>query len=297
MAGTDSVSAATESQSNDLRQAEDRATSLLQQPISPDQLDAALRALRSDGWSSCWTGRRDRALLVLSQMAGLSFRAIAELTVAELSIADGLAVIRTPGGATTLRGAPDGRICGPCALARWLHALDLTAIYPNPAVVTAMIARASPLTANSPHLCQGRIKVCESTRSMQVLPRIDPWGPVTPRSPAKGAATRSSPVAQSLADLAGSGSRPIVTGRPPAAGLHQQLPVMPGSTEKAALVQATRDGSAQRQIVASPVFPRRLGLARSSYSRCDRDQDLAQSAPYVDGLEGRARALLDHSTL
>jgi hypothetical protein len=72
---------------------------------------------------------------------------------------------------------------------------------------------------------------------------------------------------------------------------------MPGSTEKAALVQATRDGSAQRQIVASPVFPRRLGLARSSYSRCDRDQDLAQSAPYVDGLEGRARALLDHSTL
>lgn len=221
MSGSGSVSAATERQSNDLRGAEDRATFVPQQLISPDQVDDALRALRSDGWSSCWTGRRDRALLVLSKMAGLSFRAIAELTVADLSISDGVAVIRTPGGATTLRSAPDGRICGPCALARWLHALDLAAIYPNPAVVTAMIARASPLTATSPHLCKGHIEVGVSTRSMPVLPSIDQWGPVTSSSGAEGAAPRSSPVAHSRDVLPGSISRPIASRRlPPALLAH-----------------------------------------------------------------------------
>src|SRR4051794_14199104 len=79
------------------------ATPLPRQPISSEQVDEALRALRADGWTSCWIGRRDRALLVLSQMAGLSFQAIAELVVADVSIADGVAVIRTPGGATRLR--------------------------------------------------------------------------------------------------------------------------------------------------------------------------------------------------
>ncbi|MET0966331.1 MAG: hypothetical protein ABWZ02_08050 [Nakamurella sp.] len=153
-------------------------------------------------------------------MAGLSFRAITELTVADLSISDGLAVIRTPGGATTLRSAPDGRICGPCALARWLHALDLAVIYPDPAVVTAMIARASPLTATSPHLCQGRIEVDESTRAMPVLPSIDQWGPVTASSAAKIAST---PVADSRDVLTSSIYRPIVSRRRPTALLEHSI--------------------------------------------------------------------------
>ncbi len=142
-------------------------------------MDAALRALPSHGWRIGWTGRRDRALLVLSQMAGLTYQSIAELTVGDISIDDGVAVVRTPGGTTTLRRADDVVICGPCALARWIHALDLTTLYPTGQVAAAIIARAAPLTSRSPHLCDGRLEVAGATRLMPVLPTTDAWGPHT----------------------------------------------------------------------------------------------------------------------
>lgn len=143
----------------------------------PAGVDAALRVLPSQGWRTGWTGRRDRALLVLSQMAGLTYQSIAELTVGDISIGDGVAVVRTPGGTTTLRRADDVVICGPCALARWMHALDLTALYPTGQVAAAIIARAAPLTSRSPHLCEGHLEVAAATRPMPVLPTTDAWGP------------------------------------------------------------------------------------------------------------------------
>ncbi|MGS0684131.1 hypothetical protein ACVBEQ_03045 [Nakamurella sp. GG22] len=142
-------------------------------------VDAALRAMPSHGWRIGWTGRRDRALLVLSQMAGLTYQSIAELTVGDISIEHGVAIVRTPGGTTTLRRADDVVICGPCALARWIHALDLTALYPTGQVAAAIIARAAPLTSRSPHLCEGRLEVAGATRLMPVLPTTDAWGPHT----------------------------------------------------------------------------------------------------------------------
>ena len=63
---------------------------LSRQSFTPEQVEAALRILPSHGWTSGWTGRRDRALLVLSQMAGLSYANIAELTVGNVTISDGL---------------------------------------------------------------------------------------------------------------------------------------------------------------------------------------------------------------
>jgi len=262
--------------------------------ISSVQVDDALLTLPSDGWTSCWTGRRDRALLVLSQMAGLSFQAIAELVVADVEVADGVAVIRTPGGATTLRSAADGRICGPCALARWLHVLDLTAIYPNPGVVTAAIARAAPLTANSPHLCEGRTEVCEQTRSMPVLPNIDQWGPMTPGS--KSAGEVSSAANPHAADPISVG-RQVPTRRRPAGVLHPepQRRFAPAQVEKDVPVQSTQPGSARTRLRHSPVFPRHLDLVRSNYSWMDREHAVAPSALPADGLEGRARALLEQS--
>ena len=72
----------------------------------------ALRALPSAGW----VGRRDRAVLVLSQMAGMSDEDIAGLTVGDVVIADGAATITAATGTITLPASDDGMICGPCAL-------------------------------------------------------------------------------------------------------------------------------------------------------------------------------------
>jgi hypothetical protein len=272
-----------------------RTTAVPRQSISPDQVDDALRSLPADGWTSCWTGRRDRALLVLSQMAGLSFQAIAELTVADVSIAEGVAVIRTPGGATRLRSAPDGRICGPCALARWLRALDLTTVHASPSVVTAVIARAAPVTANSPHLCQGRTEVSPPTQTLPLLPSIDQWGPVTPRNQPATAIRLAGTGVDAGADR--TLARPAITrGRPTAVRQPAvQLPTPPEPNGAAARLLSAPVGSADRTNVL-PGFSPRLNLVRSNYSRLDRERTIGAPANGAEGLEGRARALLQPST-
>ncbi len=139
-------------------------------------VDAALRALPSHGAARGWTGRRDRALLVLSQVAGLSSQSIIDLTAGDITVSGGVATIRTPGGSTVLRRNDDVVICCPCALARWLHALDLTVVH-SAASAASVIARCAPLTARSPHLCEGDLHLAPVTCAMPVLPVTDSWGP------------------------------------------------------------------------------------------------------------------------
>ncbi len=139
-------------------------------------VDAALRQLPSQGSSNGWTNRRNRALLVLSQVAGLRPDSIVELTAGDISVSGGVATIRTPGGTTTLRRDDDVLLCGPCALARWLHALDLTVVQPA-SVAASVVARSAPLTARSPHLCDGELALSAATSRLPVLPPTDPWGP------------------------------------------------------------------------------------------------------------------------
>jgi hypothetical protein len=140
------------------------------------QVESVLRVLPSHGWTAGWTGRRDRALLTLSQLAGLPWGNIAELTAGDVKVADGIATISTPGGRTRLHSVADDLLCGPCALARWVHALDLTIVYPDGRVIAALIARAMPVTADSPHLCESNNKITEVTAQMTLLPPIDQWG-------------------------------------------------------------------------------------------------------------------------
>jgi hypothetical protein len=109
-------------------------------------------------------------------LAGLTFGQLAALTAGELSVADGIATLRTEGGMTTLRKVDDDLLCGPCALARWVHALDLTVVYPDGRVIAALIARAVPVTSDSPHLCQSNNSITEPTRRVALLPPIDQWG-------------------------------------------------------------------------------------------------------------------------
>jgi hypothetical protein len=153
--------------------------------MTPDEtrVQQALRAMPSAGW----LGRRDRALLVLSQMAGLSQEEIAELTAADVVIAGGVATIAAASGVIRLTASGDGLICGPCALARWLHVLNLTTVYPDRCVIDSVIARGAPLSANSPHLCDGTAVASESTAQFLLLPPIDRWGLISaisaPRPP------------------------------------------------------------------------------------------------------------------
>lgn len=159
-----------------MAQADVRDSQEAAEPFSRSRVDAVLRTLPSHGWQAGWIGRRDRALLVLSQISGLSYQQIAELKAGDIAISEGLATIRVAGASRTVKQSDDGLICAPCVLARWLHALDLTVIYPDNCVVASVIARAMPLTANSPHLCQGETAISESTAQMSLMPTIDQWG-------------------------------------------------------------------------------------------------------------------------
>ncbi len=57
-----------------------------------------------------------------------------------------------------------------------MHALDLTVVYPDGRVIAALIARAVPVTSDSPHLCQSNNGISEPTRRVALLPPVDHWG-------------------------------------------------------------------------------------------------------------------------
>jgi hypothetical protein len=146
------------------------------------QIDATLRALPSHGWTAGWVGRRDRALIVLSQVMVLPFRQVALLTAGEVSIADGTATIHAHGEITACQRVDDSQLCGPCALARWIHVLDLAVTSSN-RLIAAVIARAAPLAPDSPHLCAHSPPISEATRAVALLPPIDQWGLLTAALP------------------------------------------------------------------------------------------------------------------
>ena len=73
------------------------------QPFQPtdgnrNAVETALRGLPSHGWTQGMFGRRDRALLVLSQLAGVPYQHLARLTAGGLNIEEGIATIRSPVG-------------------------------------------------------------------------------------------------------------------------------------------------------------------------------------------------------
>ena len=158
--------------------------------------ERALRILPSHGWTAGWIGRRDRALIVLSQLADLPFERIARLAAGDISFGDDGATIAGTGPATTIASTSDGLLCAPCALARWMHALDLTVVYTDTNVIASVIGRSAPLTAQSPHVCQNPQPISIGTRDVPVLPAIDRWGilapqPLSPRPHPRSHLTRA----------------------------------------------------------------------------------------------------------
>lgn len=143
-------------------------------------VDAVLRELPSHGWTSGWIGRRDRALLVLARRAELPATAIADLTVGDIAVGNGQAVIRRADAEpVVLRRTEDCLLCGPCALARWLHALDLAGSCDDGRVVASVIGRAAPLGAHSPHVCESDVRTVREPAGALVFPPDDRWA-ITP---------------------------------------------------------------------------------------------------------------------
>lgn len=224
--------------------------------------DNALRILPSHGWTAGWTGRRDRALIVLSQVADLPYQRIARLSAGDISFADGAATIDGPDGATTVAPSSNGLLCAPCALARWLHALDLTVVYADTSVIASVIGRAAPLTAQSPHVCQNPQQINAATRDVPALPTIDAWGILAPQR----LSNRPHP-------------RPYLTR---AAG--------PTTTQHSSAPPATAAvGEVRHDVGAGGAHPADRGLIGAG--RPDHGAGITQVAPGIDVTELRAGAL------
>jgi len=126
-------------------------------PEMTDRMAAALRDLPSHGWTQGMFGRRDRCLLVLSQLAGVPYKDLAILTAGDISLVDGTATINSSAGSWTV--TPDGNpiLCGSCAVVRWLRVLDVAVTKISTAAVADAVGHAKAVTSGSPH-CAGQLE-------------------------------------------------------------------------------------------------------------------------------------------
>jgi len=137
---------------------------------------AALPGLPSHGWTAGMFGRRDRCLLVLSQLAGVPYQHLAALTAGDIYIADGVVTIRSAAGDWTVGAADDGLLCGPCAVVRWLKILDLAVTKPSTKTIARALKKAAVVDHRSPHVCDTGPILDETTKTVPLLPPIDQWG-------------------------------------------------------------------------------------------------------------------------
>lgn len=140
-----------------------------------------MQFLPSHGWTNGMFGRRDRCLLVLSQLAGIPYRHLATLTVGDITLAGGAATITTPAGTWSIRPADDSVVCGPCAVVRWLRVLNLSATKYVTGVIANALDEAEVVTSESPHLCRSTRPLDPKTLPVAVLAPINQWGALPDR--------------------------------------------------------------------------------------------------------------------
>lgn len=232
------------------------------------RVDAALRMLPNRGWPGGLFGRRDRCLLVLSQLTQIPHKQLAGLFAKDIAVADGVATIRVAGEFRILEAVGDPVVCGPCAIARWLRAHHVIS---DPGSATRTIARlldkATEPTSNSPHLCRRRASVSDRwTASDPLLAPIDQWGatpfPMSPMSP--HAVSRQ--------------ARDLLDGT---ITVHRVLPVHPVADEPAA-------PSAHRASVSTGYTKQQM---RAAWAR--RRSDLAELAGVSDELANVDRQVVE----
>ena len=149
-----------------------------------EEFAAALSGLPSHGWTAGMFGRRDRCLLVVSQIARVPFTHIARLTADDITITDRAATITTPAGTRIIPTTPSPVECGPCAITRWLRVLDLAITKQSPRDLARALRLARPVTVTTPHACSTPVSLSETAKAAPLFTPIDQWGylPLPPQA-------------------------------------------------------------------------------------------------------------------
>jgi len=192
-------------------------------PIDLGQVEMAMRLLPSTGWIGGLFGRRDRALLTVAVHTQIPYRQIAALTVRQLRIGGGVAIITDQHGAEHLLESDESPVlCGPCALVRWRRLLDIT-VATRTRMSEFLTKKAKEVTETSHHPCHDPQPVDPKTLEVSLFPPINQWGhlavqirPLTPRSVSRLArqahtglaAHRAVPVDEFTASLGGPAQTP-----------------------------------------------------------------------------------------
>lgn len=243
-------------------------------------VEAALRLLPSNGWTKGMFGRRDRCLLVLSQLAGIPYRHLASLTVGNITLAAGDATISTAAGTWSISAADDPVVCGPCAVARWLRVLNLAATRYVTGVIADALDKAPAVISESPHLCRSTRALDPKTLPVMVLAPINQWGALPDRH------SSLSPHGQSRR------TRDLLAGD---LAVHRDIPVNRDEPEPEAVTSA---GSSPPESVYGRAASQRAWVKR----RSDLDElgDVSKVLTDVDRqiaeLQRRVTALLDSET-
>ena len=145
-------------------------------PGMTEQVAAALRGLPSHGWTQGMFGRRDRCLLVLSQMAGVPYKHLATLTAGDIAIVKGTSIITSSSGSWTVTPDDNPVLCGSCAVVRWLRVLDVAVTKISTAAVADAVGHAKVVTADSTHQCRSTRTMDTATLAVPLLPPINQWG-------------------------------------------------------------------------------------------------------------------------
>lgn len=145
--------------------------------IDPEQVQLAMLMLPSHGWTAGLFGRRDRALLALASMTLVSYRQMVAMTIGQVQVVDGVAVVTDTFGRTAeIEAAEDPVSCGPCALARWRRVVDVVVRPDQHAVLPDLLGKANPVTAASRHYCHEPDPINPVSAAAALLPPINQWG-------------------------------------------------------------------------------------------------------------------------
>jgi hypothetical protein len=148
-------------------------------PVTPEtqeSVGAALRMLPSRGWTGGLFGRRDRCLLVLSQLAQIPHRHLAHLTAGDVTVADGVAIIAVAGQTRILSAGEDPVVCGPCAVARWRRTHHVIVVRIATPAVSDHLRKAKAPTSTSPHACRKPLNLDDRSTNHPLLAPVTQWG-------------------------------------------------------------------------------------------------------------------------
>ena len=148
-------------------------------PVTPEtvaRVDAALRLLPSRGWTGGLFGRRDRCLLVLSQLARIPHRHLANVMAGDVAVVDGVASITVADEVRTVAAVDDPVVCGPCAVARWRRTQDVIVVKIATPAVSAHLRKAKAPTSTSPHACRRPLTLDDQSAGYPLLAPVNQWG-------------------------------------------------------------------------------------------------------------------------